>query len=102
MNDAALTWLEREFLYYTECELATLEHLESMKRASRSDVKRHRIIANGMLGTCAIIFGSPRMPETAAKWRLARELKCPRVFERLEALNCPSSPSEKSAPRSGT
>jgi hypothetical protein len=38
--------------YYTECELATIEELKSRKRISKYSLRRHEVIASGMIKHC--------------------------------------------------
>ena len=42
-----MNYLEKKFIFYTECQLATLESLP--KRTSKSERKRHQGIADGMM-----------------------------------------------------
>jgi hypothetical protein len=44
-----MTYIERKFIYYTECQLATLEQLTCRKSSSQSDIRRQKSIADGML-----------------------------------------------------
>ena len=44
--------LRDSFLYYTECQLATVEGLEGRKSTTKLELKRHRLIANGMVEVC--------------------------------------------------
>jgi hypothetical protein len=62
--------LEGRFLYYTECQLATLEGLKmKKKKTSKSELRRQQSIADGMLivvkGFCSEvdIHSCPRVKE---------------------------------------
>ena len=50
-----MTYLERKFIYYTECQLATLESLRARKSTSQSELKRQTAIADGMVGCLSTI-----------------------------------------------
>lgn len=41
--------LEGKFIYYTECQLATLEALKLVKRTSKFELRRQQSIADGMM-----------------------------------------------------
>lgn len=66
--------LRREFAYYTETQLATLEMLEMRKTASQRDKRRQRAITDGMMAV-------------VRECRITREEAqgCPRLIERLPA-----------------
>ena len=51
--------LEAQFAYFTECALATVEDLESLKGCAKSRVDRARSIAAKMVGDCAKFGISP-------------------------------------------
>lgn len=46
------TSLEEAFAYFTECQLATVEHLMCIKRTSKSELRRHQDIARDMVIVC--------------------------------------------------
>jgi len=48
-TSAKLTAMAAHFAYYTECQLATLEHLEMVKSTPKSRLKRHQSICEGMV-----------------------------------------------------
>lgn len=54
-----LTYIEKKFLYYTECQLATLEGLRGIKRTPKCELKRQESIANGMVEVSRSILGDP-------------------------------------------
>ena len=66
-----MTFIESKFVYYTECNLATLEHLQMKKSSSKSEIKRQTDICNGMLNALGFIDGFDS--------EIARHLQCPRV-----------------------
>ncbi len=71
------------FLYYTECQLATVEQLEGRKSASKANLRRQRDIASGMVEACKnqIISGN-----------LLRRIGCPRLVSALgldRVMNAP-------------
>lgn len=41
--------IEEAFVYYTDCQMATLSYLTMVKRTSKSELKRQQDIVNGML-----------------------------------------------------
>jgi hypothetical protein len=45
-----------KFAYFTECNLATLEGLESRKSTSRSELKRQKEICMKMIENCKSLF----------------------------------------------
>lgn len=49
--------LRESFLYFTECQLATVEFLESLKRPGQGQLKRQRHIAQGMVAACRALPG---------------------------------------------
>ena len=51
-----MMYIERQFLYYTECQFATLETLQMRKSSSQSDIRRQADICNGMLQQCLSIM----------------------------------------------
>ena len=65
--------LEDHFRYYTECELATLEHLKRLKSTSKSELRRHGKIAEGMVAICKEMSIDTR----------GTLLKCPRLEKLL-------------------
>jgi hypothetical protein len=62
--------LEDAFLYFTECQLAMLEHYTSTKRTPKFQVTRQRSIAQAMIWDCrrrginppASPYAYPRVP----------------------------------------
>jgi hypothetical protein len=61
--------LEGRFIYFAECQLATLEMLEMRKGTSKSDLRRQKSICDEMLEIVATIawtvdiHGCPRVME---------------------------------------
>lgn len=52
MNRGRISSLSEAFLYYTDCQVATVECLRSRKSTSQSALRRQISIAEGML-SCA-------------------------------------------------
>ena len=57
--DHIFTKAEDAFIYYTECQLATVEFLEGLSRPSKSQVRRQKGIAEGMVRQCQILGYDP-------------------------------------------
>lgn len=74
----SLAWLEKRFIYFTECQLATLERLRMRKSTSQSDLRRHSEIADGMVGACKHILSHGAVDLVEVK-----KMKAPRLVERL-------------------
>lgn len=72
------TGLAPAFAYYTECALATAEHLDLLKSASNSGRQRAWSIANGMVATC-LAHGVTK----------ADAPRCPRLQKLMEASHDP-------------
>lgn len=47
--------LEKKFVYFTECQLATLEDLRERKKFPKYELERHESIADKMLEVCRIL-----------------------------------------------
>ena len=78
--EAAARQLACVLAWLTECELATLEQLESLKSASKYAVNRHRSICNDAVTHCHQL----NVPPIGLSGR-----PCPRLKERLEEFNKP-------------
>lgn len=61
--------LQSEFAYATECELATLEELESKTRTPACSLRRHKGICERMVGVCRKhrISPHPSLPRLSKK-----------------------------------
>lgn len=70
--------LEKEFLYFTESNLATSERLQTLTRSSKSERQRQINICNGMLKVCRDFIGT-----SASKWTELQRLTLPRTVARL-------------------
>jgi len=55
---AEFTSIEAAFAYHTECNLATLERLRSLKRSSKWERQRQQNICDSMVAACRD-FGIP-------------------------------------------
>jgi hypothetical protein len=44
--------IQEAFAYYTECQLATVEKLRSVKKTAQSELRRQQNIADGMVAYC--------------------------------------------------
>jgi hypothetical protein len=64
--------LEQEYLYATECQLATLEQLCCRKSASKSDKRRHRTIAFNMLKACQEFIDVSEIEKRSAGWAVRK------------------------------
>lgn len=73
-HESSMTMIDK-FVYYTECQFATLERLQNVKRTSGRELARQENIANGMLTACR---------EGNVSKDDALRLRCPRVAERIE------------------
>lgn len=49
---AELSKVEQALVYYTECNLATLEQLQTLTRASKQERERQKSICDGMVQCC--------------------------------------------------
>lgn len=47
------------FVYYTECQLATVEELEGLARPPKARLRRHRALAEGMVEHCRLLGYHP-------------------------------------------
>lgn len=70
-----MNYIEKKFIYYTECQLATLESLKGRKATSQSDLRRQQKIADDMVECLSAIDGL--QPEDLRG--------CPRVSDMVEA-----------------
>lgn len=70
-DDVDLRFLREKFAYYTECQLATLEHYEMRKSSSKSETERHRKIAEGMIECCKTVGAGPFRSTPRLNERLA-------------------------------
>lgn len=74
--------LESKFIYYTECQLATLEALKLKKRTPKCDLQRQQNICDGMMeivrelttevqniDSCSALWRTPRVRELLNKDR---------------------------------
>lgn len=69
--------LRDSFVYYTECQLATLESLAALTSPSKSELTRQSLIAEGMVLVCRRMFINANE---------IRQLGCPRVLRALYPL----------------
>lgn len=64
--------IEQEYLYATDCQLATLDQMAERKRTSKSDVSRQRGICRKMLQVCQeidpVIVQPARYTATGPHW----------------------------------
>lgn len=73
-----MTYLEKKFLYYTECQLATLEYFKGRKSMSKSEINRHEKIAQGMSEICeSIMHDLP--PDMSLHEKRMQLRECPRL-----------------------
>lgn len=72
----SLSHVERRFLYYTECALATVEGMP--KSWSKSQRQRLMNIADGMVTCCRGFLGTG-----AVVWEEAKAMSIPRTIKRL-------------------
>lgn len=63
-----------ELAWAAECELATVEHMEMLKRPPKSELERHRRIADRLMNTIFVLHNS---------WSFEPK-DCPRVAEKLK------------------
>lgn len=74
-----LSHIEKRFLYYTECALATVEGMP--KSWSKYQRQRFIDISQGMVGAAMGILGT-----SAVLWTEAEEQKIPRTMARMKHL----------------
>lgn len=64
--------IEQEYLYATDCQLATLNQLAELKRTSKSGLRRQRDICRKMLQVCQeidpLIIQPARYTATGPHW----------------------------------
>lgn len=75
----SLSYIEKRFLYYTECACATVDSMP--KSWSKSQRQRLFNIADGMIVVCMGILG-PNTPEES--WDEARHMAIPRTLAALQ------------------
>lgn len=73
--EAAAIQLATVLAWLTECQLATLEGLEGVKRTSKSELARQREICERAVAHCKDLGVTPRG---------LRGQSCPRLAERLK------------------
>lgn len=78
--EAAARQLAVVLAWMTECELATLEHLEGIKRTPKHELERHREICRTAVFHCYDLGVNPRG---------LRGLKCQRLEDELLAYPQP-------------
>lgn len=62
-------YLAERFYYYTECNLATLEQLESRKSSSNSDKVRQTAICGGMVDVAKTYRATVEIPKILPRLR---------------------------------
>jgi len=70
--------IEQEYLYATDCQLATLDQMAERKRTSQSDLARQRGICRAMLQVCQeidpLIVQPARYTATGPHWGRVNEM----------------------------
>jgi hypothetical protein len=74
--------LALKFAYFTECQLATVEHLRGLSRAAKHELKRHENIADHMVRVCAENCITGEQPNGSG---------CPRLKKRLAEAKTPTT-----------